>query len=232
MDYSFSESLGPYLKRERESRAVSLEELSKSTRLSRPFLEALEKDDFQFFPQPEFIPGFLKGYARHLGLDGDEILRRYWMQAEIAKRQENFEQLALFPSPIPLDESTPISEPKQAKPLKGEKPSRWKLLLQVAIALVAAGLAFYIHHLLTEPKNSEKNKGMEPHLKDTSRSSLGKDDNNFFSQFPDKIEIAKLAPQGAAEGDIQIERLKKVSPGENIDYDESSKDITAPADFI
>ena len=218
MDYPFSESLGLYLKRERESRAVSLEELSKSTRISRPFLEALEKDDFQFFPQPEFIPGFLKGYARHLGLDGDEILRRYRRQAEIANRQENFEQLALFPSSIPLDESTPISEPKQAKPLKREKPFRWNLLLQVAIALVAAGLAFYIHYLLTEPKNSGENKEMEPRLKEPSkRGSLEKKENDFFIQLPDKIEIAKLAPQGAAEGDIQIKRLGKTSPEKKIE---------------
>src|SRR4030042_3745763 len=98
------ETLGQYLKRERESRKVSLEELSMSTRISRPFLEALERDDFQFFSQKEFIPGFLRGYTRHLGLDSVEVLRRYKNQSELESRKDSFRQLSLFPNSLPASE--------------------------------------------------------------------------------------------------------------------------------
>jgi len=94
-----AETLGQYLKRERESRSVSLQELSKNTRISVTFLEALEKDDFEAFPRQEFILGFLQGYARQLGLKGEEVLRRYRIQAEWAGRKEKFQQMPLFPGP-------------------------------------------------------------------------------------------------------------------------------------
>src|SRR4030042_4610919 len=94
----YSETIGQYLKRERESRSVSMEELSKGTRISLPFLEALEKDDFHFFPQREFISGFLKGYARYLGLNPEEVLRRYQIQSELEGAKENFRQFSLFPT--------------------------------------------------------------------------------------------------------------------------------------
>ncbi|MGD0627598.1 MAG: helix-turn-helix transcriptional regulator [Thermodesulfobacteriota bacterium] len=77
MNGNFTETLGQYLRREREARSVSLEEISRGTRISRPYLEALERDDFHFFSKREYTLGFLRGYARHLGLDPDEILKRY-----------------------------------------------------------------------------------------------------------------------------------------------------------
>ncbi len=111
----YSETLGQYLKRERESRTVSLEELSKGTRISCPFLEALEKDDFSFFPQRVFIPGFLKGYARYVGLDIKEVLGRYQIQSELEARKENFRQLSLFPKIVPPEEEIQAPEKDSLK---------------------------------------------------------------------------------------------------------------------
>ncbi|NWF56796.1 MAG: helix-turn-helix domain-containing protein, partial [Syntrophaceae bacterium] len=91
------ETVGQYLRRERESRSVSLQELSKNTRINVTFLEALERDDFGALPRQEFIPGFLQGYARQLGLKAEEVLRRYRIQVEWAGRKEKFQQIPLFP---------------------------------------------------------------------------------------------------------------------------------------
>ena len=96
MKERLKEGLGQYLRRERESRHISLQELSRTTRISLPFLRALEEDDFDFFSQHEFIPGFLRLYARHLGLDGQEVLQRYEIQSEIQRQKKTFQQLPLF----------------------------------------------------------------------------------------------------------------------------------------
>ena len=87
MNGPFSETLGQYLKRERESRSVSLEELSKGTRISLSFLEALEKDDFDSFSQREFILGFLKGYAQCLDLDPQKVADGYLRFLEEEKKK-------------------------------------------------------------------------------------------------------------------------------------------------
>jgi cytoskeletal protein RodZ len=75
------QTLGQYLRQQREAHRVSAEALSRATCLSLPFIEALEQDNFAFFSQPENIPGYLQLYARSAGLDFDEILNRYKMQA-------------------------------------------------------------------------------------------------------------------------------------------------------
>jgi cytoskeletal protein RodZ len=148
----YSETFGQYLKRERESRSVSMEELSKGTRISLPFLEALEKDDFHFFPQREFISGFLKGYARYLGLNPEEVLRRYQIQSELEGRKETFRQLSLFPTiPSAAEEiQEPEKEPQKIPLPKVEKRYHRSIFIQLGIVLIALSLSLYIHYLLKE----------------------------------------------------------------------------------
>ncbi len=69
--------LGLYLKREREARNISLEEIASSTKIVPRYLEALEADRFDFMPGGFFIKAIIRTYARYLGLDEEEILSRY-----------------------------------------------------------------------------------------------------------------------------------------------------------
>jgi transcriptional regulator with XRE-family HTH domain len=159
------ETLGQYLRRERESRSVSLKELSKNTRISVVYLEALEKDDFEAFPRQEFILGFLQGYARQLGLKGEEVLRRYRIQAEWAGRKEKFQQMPLFPGSVPSVEAEEAApEWEQPSPLREKKRIPWKMLIQMAIVLLALGLSFYLHQMLKNTGLREKisNPGVHP----------------------------------------------------------------------
>jgi cytoskeletal protein RodZ len=155
----YAETLGQYLRRERESRSVSLEELSKGTRISPPILEALERGDFGSLPQREFIPGFLRGYARHLGLDPEEVLRRYRIQSELAGRKERFQQMPLFPGPGEPAEDLTEPEPEWAEriPPREKKKLPWKILLQTAIVLMALGLSLYLHRILKETGRGDQN---------------------------------------------------------------------------
>jgi cytoskeletal protein RodZ len=49
------ETLGQYLKRKRESRLISLQEISHSTGISIPSIKALEDDNFSSFPHPKIM---------------------------------------------------------------------------------------------------------------------------------------------------------------------------------
>ncbi len=150
MSGNYSETLGQYLKRERESRSVSLEEVSKVTRISLPILEALERGDFESIPQKEFIPGFLRGYARHLGVPRDEVLRRYRIQAELSGRKEKFHQMPLFPGTVPPleeKEAGAAESPEVTQPRR-KRDFPWKVLLQVGIVIMALGLSLYLHQAM------------------------------------------------------------------------------------
>ncbi|MGA2812183.1 MAG: helix-turn-helix domain-containing protein [Candidatus Acidiferrum sp.] len=70
-------SFGERLKREREMRDVSLDELTKSTRISQRFLEALENEDWSKLPGGVFGRGFVRTIAGYLGLDEETLLGEY-----------------------------------------------------------------------------------------------------------------------------------------------------------
>jgi cytoskeletal protein RodZ len=70
-------NFGERLKREREMREVSIEELTKSTRISTRFLLALENEDWEKLPGGVFGLGFIRTIARYLGLDEESLLSEY-----------------------------------------------------------------------------------------------------------------------------------------------------------
>jgi cytoskeleton protein RodZ len=70
-------SFGEELRREREIRGISLKEISDATKISKRFLEAIERNDHRTLPAPVFTRGFVREYARYLGLNVDEIVTRY-----------------------------------------------------------------------------------------------------------------------------------------------------------
>lgn len=77
-------SVGSYLRELRERRGVSLEEISRTTRVGRSYLEALEAGDASKLPAPVFTRGFILAYCQALGEPPDEALARYSGRDETA----------------------------------------------------------------------------------------------------------------------------------------------------
>ena len=71
------ESLGRYFQECRTQRGMSLEEVSARTRIRLQTLQALERDDYPSLPVEVTVKGFVRAYARCLGLDEHEVLERY-----------------------------------------------------------------------------------------------------------------------------------------------------------
>jgi cytoskeleton protein RodZ len=70
-------SFGERLKRERELREVTLEEITSATRIGPRFLEALENEEWEKLPGGVFNRGFVRSVARYLGLDEEVLLGEY-----------------------------------------------------------------------------------------------------------------------------------------------------------
>jgi cytoskeletal protein RodZ len=72
-----STPFGEHLRREREMRGVSLDEISAATRISTRFLEALEREQWEHLPGGAFNRGFIRSVARFLGIDEDALVAEY-----------------------------------------------------------------------------------------------------------------------------------------------------------
>lgn len=74
-------AFGENLRREREMRGVSLEEISAATKISVRLLQAIENEDFAKLPGGIFTRSFIRSYSRYLGLDEEAVLGEYQMAA-------------------------------------------------------------------------------------------------------------------------------------------------------
>lgn len=69
--------IGETLKKARESKNLSLESVSQSTKIHLKVLKSLEEDDFKNLPGVLYVKSFLRKYADFLGLAGNEIIDQY-----------------------------------------------------------------------------------------------------------------------------------------------------------
>ena len=65
-------TFGDKLRRERELRGVTLEEIAGATKIGTRALKALEDEHFEQLPGGIFNKGFVRAYAKFLGLDEEQ----------------------------------------------------------------------------------------------------------------------------------------------------------------
>ena len=86
-------SFGERLRREREMRGVTLDEISVSTKIARRHLEALETENFDSLPGGIFNRGFVRAYAKFLGIDEEQAVADYVSASgEQSRPEPNFAQ--------------------------------------------------------------------------------------------------------------------------------------------
>jgi cytoskeletal protein RodZ len=85
------ESIGTFLRRQRERNQMSVAELARVTRIPVTSLAAIEGDQFDALPGEVFARGFLRSYARAVGVAPEDVLARYG-----ASRRVN------LPAPVPV----------------------------------------------------------------------------------------------------------------------------------
>jgi cytoskeleton protein RodZ len=86
------DSLGTFFREAREAQGLSLQEVGASTRIQEFYLNALEEEKFNALPQKVFTKGFVRTYAKTLGLDEEEAVRRFTISAGSYYQKEEEEQ--------------------------------------------------------------------------------------------------------------------------------------------
>jgi cytoskeletal protein RodZ len=117
------ETVGQLLRRQRLEKRMSVEEISRATRMPMSSVERIEADRFDELPGEVFVRGFLKSYARAVGLLPDDVLARYTASRRVA-----------FVTPLPLTSSV-------ARPARGR---RYGVALAFVLLLILFTLALSI----------------------------------------------------------------------------------------
>ena len=69
--------IGQILERARKERGLTLDEVEHATKIRKRYLVGLEREDHGALPDAVYAQGFLKTYAKYLGLDGEELSREF-----------------------------------------------------------------------------------------------------------------------------------------------------------
>jgi cytoskeleton protein RodZ len=107
-------SFGRYLQAIRVERGISLDQVAEVTRIPVRNLEAIDLEDSQRLPPEAFLKGFLRAYAKAVGADGNEAVRRYVAHRVMTREAEDAGR-----------------QPEQAR-----SGTRWKLAATLALLLI------------------------------------------------------------------------------------------------
>jgi cytoskeleton protein RodZ len=132
-------SFGENLRREREQRNITLEQISQSTKIGTRMLQALEADKFSQLPGGIFNKGFVRAYARHVGLDEEQAIADYL--------QASGETTPVMPE-MPPEQPAPriVADPEPETP---RRPLPWGLFAALLL-LAALALSLWSHRQKNE----------------------------------------------------------------------------------
>src|SRR5437762_5566393 len=99
---SGSMAVGADLRKARIARNRSIDDIARVTKISRSLLTAIESENFDRVPGGLFRRGYLRAYAREVGLDPDEVVQSYRNEFEPAPPQPEREQSAPEPARLTL----------------------------------------------------------------------------------------------------------------------------------
>lgn len=129
------------LREAREKSGLTLQQMAMKTRVDIKFLDAIDKGDFAFLPEP-YVKAFLKDYAKMVGLDENKTIQKY----EAAKKGKQIEETTGYEPEITEKETIPHKKVQtyDATPPKPSAGSDSKLKKNIILngVIVGGGILF------------------------------------------------------------------------------------------
>lgn len=110
---------GNKFRKARESKELSLDDVSNVIKITPRMLRAIEEENFDQLPGGVFNKGFIRSYAKQLGLDPEEAVNEYLEKM----RQAQIEAQQAWQPPQPEPEKRPAPKPKPVKTPRTSRPA-------------------------------------------------------------------------------------------------------------
>jgi len=138
-----TESIGPFLQHARETQGLSLDQVASTTRIQLKYLQAIEEEQFAALPEQVFTKGFVRTYARSLGMDEQDVLRRFSQARNeyFGRDQQEDERVQL-----------------NMKEEKRGKPNRTVILILIVVIVLGLGLYLSRQQQPTPPLNTRNHR--------------------------------------------------------------------------
>ena len=188
---------GHLLRQAREEQGLSQKETARDLHLTSKVINAIEEDDFELIPSFVFARGYIRSYARHLGLDGQALVAEF--------------DLAYG---VPNNSAKPMSAIR--KGVQQSKPGdTWVKLISIifVIGLVVASVLWWQHQNGGSMLQRLNNVTLSNTAADLVVETLGEDDNSsdmeLLAANPSEVG-ATVSDDQAAATNIQSEEVEVV----------------------
>ncbi|MGB2752482.1 MAG: helix-turn-helix domain-containing protein [Pyrinomonadaceae bacterium] len=128
-------TLGEKLRQAREDRGISLSEVAEQTRISPLYLESIENDDYRNLPGGIFNKGFIKTFAKYVGVDEQEAMTDYGQIVSASSGELDEKELRLYKPEVLTDDTS------------GSSMIPTVIVAVVILALMTAGILFLVNYL-------------------------------------------------------------------------------------
>lgn len=126
-------ALGRFLQTSRMQVGLTVDDLSRRTRIPTRVLRLLEEGDLEGLPPAVFVRGFLRSYAREVGVDAENLVRRFDEALEIIRVEH-------IPPPVPVGD--------QASSLDGRRRFAVALFVLILIVIVTITVSLLLQRPL------------------------------------------------------------------------------------
>lgn len=177
IEEKFALSFGEHLSTERKRQNISVAEVATSIHLAENVIDAIERSDVNQLPQPTFVQGYLRAYAKYLDISEALILQEY---AQTVPHQKETELQARSLSPDQINSNAPLV-----------KMVTIALLVIMLVAALYASFDYYKSAIQTDEAERD------------NQTSLSLSESELTDQSDIKYDIP--SEQAVIEQDIQVD---------------------------
>jgi cytoskeleton protein RodZ len=201
-----SMTLGEKLRQAREERGISISEVAEQTRISPMYLESIENDNYKPLPGGIFNKGFVKSYAKYVGIDENEALQDYTRL--IAAHEEVVEEFQPRYRPEVLTDD--------ARSASSVVPT--VVFAGIILALMTGGILFVVSYIKNQPSDPSVTSNVTNSASNIAANMGAPETNTNPNPVPDQIRVEfkvlaeKVSVTSTVDGNLAYDEITPETP--------------------
>ena len=193
------------MRQAREERGISISEVAEQTRISPMYIESIEKDNYKPLPGGIFNKGFVKSYAKYVGLDEQDALQEY--ARLVAQNEETIEDTHPRYRPEVLTDD--------ARSASSIVPT--VVFAAIILALMTVGILFAVNYIRNQPSSPTVVSNTASNSATNSNGAVQQANTNT-NPMPDGIRVEfkalseKVAVTSTVDGTVASDEVVPETP--------------------
>lgn len=183
--------LGSLLKKAREEKGLNLDDIQEETKIRKKYLEAIEENNFDVLPGRVYLKVFIKGYAREVGLNYQDLLKKYEILNIKEEKESNLQKDYLNGTKVPSGSNN------------NDRKKPFKIIFIILLILFLGAAAVYTFQYFNNSEIRLLNQQSSENIEEESQL-LEIEENEDLETIPENEEETPAAEENGAVNSLNI----------------------------